>query len=89
MLNKIVLETLKIFGFKITEEVKYQYLERDLKITGSDIVDFYRIIDEVLEQSIPVEKDIELFVGPDKIYLQIRAVPLKNEENDPGQKELL
>lgn len=45
--------------------------------------DLHDIIDEVLKHGNPVEKDIVLFVGPDKIYLQTRAVPLKDEQNNP------
>lgn len=45
--------------------------------------DLHDLIDVVLEQGEPVEKDIVLFVGPDKIYLQTRAVPLENINHDP------
>lgn len=45
--------------------------------------DLHEIIDKVLEEGQPVEKDTVLFVGPDKVYLQIRAVPLEDEENNP------
>lgn len=45
--------------------------------------DLHEIIDRVLADGESVEKDTVLFVGPDKIYLQIRAVPLEDEENNP------
>lgn len=45
--------------------------------------DLHDIIDEVLKNNIPVEKDIIVFVGADKIYLQTRAVPLEDEQGKP------
>lgn len=45
--------------------------------------DLHEIIDKVLAENKPVEKDIVLFVGPDKTYLQTRAVPLENEQGNP------
>jgi two-component system phosphate regulon sensor histidine kinase PhoR len=45
--------------------------------------DLHEIIDEVLEKGQPIEKDIVLFIGPDNIYLQTRAVPLQDEQKNP------
>ncbi len=45
--------------------------------------DLHDIINEVLEKGEPVEKDIVLFIGPDKVYLQTRAVPLLDEQKNP------
>lgn len=45
--------------------------------------ELHAIIDEVLAERKPVEKDIILFVGPDKTYLQTRAVPLADEQKKP------
>ncbi|MCL7487908.1 MAG: ATP-binding protein [Desulfobulbaceae bacterium] len=45
--------------------------------------DLHELVDKVLAEGEPVEKDIVLFVGPDKIYLQTRAVPLQNEQKAP------
>jgi len=45
--------------------------------------DLHGIIEEVLAKGNPVEKDIVLFVGPDKIYLQTRAVPLQDPSKNP------
>ena len=45
--------------------------------------DLHELVDKVLKEGEPVEKDIVLFVGPDKIYLQTRAVPLEDEQKVP------
>lgn len=45
--------------------------------------DLHEIIDEVMTLGKRVEKDLILLTHPDKIYLQTRAVPLKDELNNP------
>ncbi|GAB4343493.1 MAG: ATP-binding protein [Desulfobulbaceae bacterium] len=45
--------------------------------------DLHEIVGAVLENGEAVERDIVMFVGPDKIYLQTRAVPLEDEKKNP------
>lgn len=45
--------------------------------------DLHEIVDEVLTTGKPVEKDIIVFVGADKLFLQTRAVPLVAEHDSP------
>jgi two-component system phosphate regulon sensor histidine kinase PhoR len=45
--------------------------------------DLRETVDEVLATGKPVEKDIIVFVGADKLFLQTRAVPLVAEDSRP------
>lgn len=45
--------------------------------------DLHEMVDEVLAAARPVEKDIIVFVGADKLFLQTRAVPLVGEQGSP------
>jgi len=45
--------------------------------------DLHAIIDQVIESGRLVKKDIQLYVGPDKLYLHTSAVPLQDEKNNP------
>ncbi|MHB8808581.1 MAG: ATP-binding protein [Desulfobulbaceae bacterium] len=45
--------------------------------------DLHEIVDEVLISGKQVERDIIVFVGGDKLFLQTRAVPLADEEGSP------
>jgi len=45
--------------------------------------DLHEIIDKVLASGNALEKEIIVFVGADKLYLQTRAVPLADEESRP------
>jgi two-component system phosphate regulon sensor histidine kinase PhoR len=45
--------------------------------------DLHKIIEEVLEHSSSVEKNIVLLVDEDRIYLQARAVQLEDEQKNP------
>jgi two-component system phosphate regulon sensor histidine kinase PhoR len=45
--------------------------------------DLHEIVDQVLVSGKQLEKEIIVFVGADKLYLQTRAVPLADEEGLP------
>lgn len=45
--------------------------------------DLHEIVDAVLASGGPVERDIIIFVGPDKLFLQTRAVPLEDDQGSP------
>jgi two-component system phosphate regulon sensor histidine kinase PhoR len=45
--------------------------------------DLNQMVDEVLSTGLRTEKDITLFVGPDKIYLHTRVVPLTDQWDRP------
>jgi two-component system phosphate regulon sensor histidine kinase PhoR len=45
--------------------------------------DLHEIVDRVIRTGRQAKKEINLYVGPDKIYLHTSAVPLQDEENRP------
>lgn len=45
--------------------------------------DLHEIVDKVLTSGNPMEQDVILFVGAEKLYLQTRAVPLADDQGNP------
>lgn len=43
----------------------------------------HEIVDEVIDTALPVKREFQLYVGPDRLYLHTSAVPLQDEKNTP------